>query len=346
MASSLWSFAVINPSLKRVLAWLWVLCAGLTVLTICVPPLEFSSFTYRSVAHSIAWSLAFTGAGYFAKRTSSPALLWLLRWIPRIQWAGVGLVLAGLWWYGALYIYYFFLSAGSPNDTQLGKARILMRRGDAYVLYRNVAGHPSQYGTLALVRPVSPFFNWVRPITSGEYDSWANTNKPANHPLRDLGNLSAAIDSSNAATDKEPLPLATHTGLGTLGYAVNGKNRHILNAKNMSLFIKHKGFFNLESYVDEQGGNISLSIILSHFQGVGTYQMTCVDGPAVVDNRLYVTRNGQTYKSVSSRPATLDITHFDAARHIIAGTFSGVLHSAARPDSITISQGRFDAHYQ
>lgn len=338
------------------LAWLWVICLGLTILTLCIPPLEFSSITYRSVAHSGAWLLAFIGAGYFAKHTSSPTLLWLLRWMPRIQWGGVALLLLVFLWYGALYLYYFFLATGSPNDTQFGQARILMRRGDTYALYRNVVGHSNMYGTLALVRPISPFFNWVRPITSGEYDSWANMDKPTSSFLQGLENLSAAasaaVDSIDAAFDKEPLPLITHTGRGTLGFVINGKNRHATGSNALSVIIKRKGFFNLEASMDQRAGtgNIRLSVILSHFQGAGTYQMMRVDGPNAVDNRLYIERNipaySQTYKSVASQPATLVITHFNANQHIIAGTFAGVLYGNTNSDSIVITQGRFDLHYK
>ena len=64
-----------------------------------------------------------------------------------------------------------------------------------------------------------------------------------------------------------------------------------------------------------------------------------------IDNGIYYPDTTGFYFQPSN-PGTLVISKFDSNAKNISGTFSGKMYNAAKSDSITITEGKFDLHYQ
>ncbi|HEX8329456.1 MAG TPA: hypothetical protein VF629_18105 [Hymenobacter sp.] len=359
-------------------AWLWVACLALTLLT-CLPQLDFRVVAHRSLVHSTAWLLAFSGAGYFATRTTNSALGALLRWIPRVQWVLAALPLLMLW-YGLFFLYSFFLDFNVTKEGfESGIGSPLLRRGSAVVRYQRIRWQSESdiNGTAVIVRPVTQLLEWVTPVGPYKLDSTWTVLDPYGRTLISsryeqvaqqrkfehyLGRLQASADSANLVRDALPLPAATQLGTGTIGYAANGKNRqNRLTGRNdqggtdgIDVHARLNGPLGLDANLGLPAPNNTewLTIALTNFHGLGTYYLgrrSPLDAsfmPTADANYLQLTRLGtdeknRIYMSVAAQPARLTITHFNAKQNIIAGTFEGTLHSISG-DTLRISQGRFD----
>ena len=87
--------------------------------------------------------------------------------------------------------------------------------------------------------------------------------------------------------------------------------------------------------------NQQLSIFYFTQYSVGTHQL---DGANNFFQYGADTTTG--YYAQASNPATLNITEFNTSTKKIVGTFFGVLYNQGKTDSIVITDGKFDLHYQ
>jgi hypothetical protein len=116
------------PLLWRVLLLgTWGICLALTLLP-ALPALYFQQGGLRSLVHTAAWLLAFPATGYWVAQSASKWVRGLLRWVPRLQWALVGLLLL-VPGYGWLALFYFFLAPSTASHP----APSLLRRGQCSV---------------------------------------------------------------------------------------------------------------------------------------------------------------------------------------------------------------------
>lgn len=90
--------------------------------------------------------------------------------------------------------------------------------------------------------------------------------------------------------------------------------------------------------------NQNLTIFYFTQYSVGTHAIDNIDNFFTYDNDGDTTNGG--FWAQSHNPATLNITEFNTGTKKIVGTFSGVLYNAGASDSIVITDGKFDLHYQ
>jgi hypothetical protein len=357
----------------------WGTCLALTLLP-ALPALYFQQGGQRSLVHTAAWLLAFPATSYWVARSASKWVRGLLRWVPRLQWALVGLLLL-VPGYGWLVLFYFFLAPSAASDP----APSLLRRGQCIVRYQS-GGQFTKVeggGTPVLVQPVGPFLEWVTPLPPApDLDSTWTLLDPQGLDLLDQSSTQLSRSrfhdrwlKQELATDFTPdttryylpLPPATHEGRGVLGY-VRGGRSYATQLQGTSLSggllraqLRWRGAFQLTAAV---GYDEELTLMLADFRGVGTYRLvrplTTSDPqaiPAAQANYLALYRLGREgeshqYLSLPTLPPLLTITHFDSVRQVVAGTFSGLVHlesahSETYPtDTLHLQQGRFDVRYR
>lgn len=162
-------------SLQRVLAWAWVACLGLLWLT-AHTPLRFNSLPKHLLAMWMAWLFFAPAMKYLASRTARPGLRRVLRWLPRVQWMGLGLLF--LLWVPCLLLLmarpplweYFF----PANDPNYAGAHPLLSRGRAEHIYEVDNGplYPFQPEPLPQrVRFLPVLWVWVTPQPLASLDS-------------------------------------------------------------------------------------------------------------------------------------------------------------------------------
>jgi hypothetical protein len=368
------------PLLWRVLLLgTWGICLALTLLP-ALPALYFQQGGLRSLVHTAAWLLAFPATGYWVAQSASKWVRGLLRWVPRLQWALVGLLLL-VPGYGWLALFYFFLAPSTASHP----APSLLRRGQCSVRYQS-GGQFSTVeggGTLVLVQPVGPFLEWVTPLPSApELDSTWTLLDPQGLALLDQSSAQRSRSrfhdrwlKQELATDFTPdttryhlaLPPATQEGRGVLGYRRGGRSYATprqgpsLSGGLLRAQLRWRGAFQLTAAV---GYDEELTLALADFRGIGTYRLVrplTTSNPQAIPtaqaNYLLLSRVGREgeeyqYLSLPTLPPLLTITHFDSVRQVVAGTFSGLVHlESARPgayrtDTLHLQQGRFDVRYR
>jgi hypothetical protein len=90
--------------------------------------------------------------------------------------------------------------------------------------------------------------------------------------------------------------------------------------------------------------NQKLTIFYFTQYSVGTHSIDNVNNFFTYDNDGDTTNGG--YWAKSHNPATVSISEFNTGTKKIVGTFSGKLYNIDNTDSILITDGRFDLHYQ
>ena len=158
-------------SLQRVLAWTWLACMGLLWLT-AHTPLRFNSRPKHLLVMWMAWLFFAPATTHLARLTASPGLRRLLRWLPRVQWAGLGLLL--LVWVPS----FFFLMGRPPfwgcffpvNDPDYAHAHPLLSRGRAEHVFE-VNDDPQNWRRDVRVRFLPVLLVWVTPQPPASLDS-------------------------------------------------------------------------------------------------------------------------------------------------------------------------------
>lgn len=167
--------------------------------------------------------------------------------------------------------------------------------------------------------------------------------------------------------EKEPapsfsLPPATQIGANTFGFVVGGRvwqNYGIRctyfgcdTNKVHSNFSKYYRRFELEAALTARNVDEHFSILIDSIAGPGTYLSARNPAGAVYraqrDMLLTNETTRQSYSTDRPGSGTFIITRLDTAKHIISGVFEGNLQNTTlgSNDSATITDGRFDIHYQ
>jgi hypothetical protein len=158
-------------SLQRVLAWAWVACLGLLWLT-AHTPLRFNSRPKHLLVLWMAWLFFAPAMFYLAARTARPGRQRLLRWLPRVQWAGLGVLF--LLWVPCL-----LMVQGQPplwawffpvDDPDYARAHPLLSRGRAEHVYE-VNDDPQNGRRDVRVRFLPALLVWVTPQPPASLDS-------------------------------------------------------------------------------------------------------------------------------------------------------------------------------
>jgi len=74
---------------------------------------------------------------------------------------------------------------------------------------------------------------------------------------------------------------------------------------------------------------------------VGTYQLDSVN-----NYMQYGAPSSGGYYATPGNPGTFVVSEYNAGDKHIVGTFNGMLYNLAKTDSILVSEGKFDLHYQ
>jgi hypothetical protein len=158
-------------SLQSLLTWIWIACLGLLLLTACTP-LRFNTSTKHIWVISLGWFLSFVAAAYFARRTTSLFLQQLLYWLPRVQWAGM-LVLLIFWIFTVPFLgrpvlsEYFF----PYDDPDYAQAYPLLSRGNEQVYQVHWDDDPHAYTKAVRVRFLPILLVWATPLPPASLDS-------------------------------------------------------------------------------------------------------------------------------------------------------------------------------
>jgi hypothetical protein len=159
-------------SLKGVLAWTWVACLVLLWLT-AYTPLHFNSYTKHLLALHAAWGFFAPAMGYAAGFTTRPGLRLLLRWLPRLEGAGlVGLLVLSVLLFPfmgkPLPWHHWFL----PDDPDYATARPLLSRGRSEYAYElHLDDDPNAWLKPVRVRYLPLVLVWATPLPPASLDS-------------------------------------------------------------------------------------------------------------------------------------------------------------------------------
>ena len=165
MNSSTWS-----P--QRVLAWTWVACLALLLLT-AYTPLRFNGRTTHLLVLWMAWLFFAPATSCLAGFTTNPVLRALLRWLPRVEWAGLGLLVA-LWAVllplgGRPMGWRFFFPVADPDYAH---ADPLLSRGSAEYAYElHLDEDPGAWTKPVRVRFLPVLLVWTTPLPPASLDS-------------------------------------------------------------------------------------------------------------------------------------------------------------------------------
>jgi hypothetical protein len=176
------------------------------------------------------------------------------------------------------------------------------------------------------------------------------------------------VESCKKAKCTDPicqLPPATQTGANTMGCLVNGKawlpdtkdDGGIPRLPAISVsFWNTKTQLYLRFYRVRKPDNQDLKIYVTNFTGEGIYVMDSTSrimgvpgSNGNLNNYFYYTDyNANTkYSTTENYKGKLTITLFDSVRQIISGSFSFKAKGLdGIPDSLQVSEGRFDCKMQ
>lgn len=165
-----------------------------------------------------------------------------------------------------------------------------------------------------------------------------------------------------AKCKKEPvpafsLPPASQVGANTLGFMVHGRVWQNYGVrctfygcdtnKVASSFHKSGMYFTLRAGQNARDVDESFGIVLDSIVGTGTYRTI---SPRRAQRQLQFSERTAKQEYSTARPgsSTFVITRLDTARHILSGTFEGVLQSTTlgSTESVSITDGRFDVKYE
>lgn len=168
-----------------------------------------------------------------------------------------------------------------------------------------------------------------------------------------------------AKCEKEPtpsfsLPPATQVGANTLGFTIHGRAWQNYGVrctfygcdtnKVKASFYKSGMYFTLSAGQNARNVDELFGIALDSIAGTGTYRAGRIIGSSRAQRLLQFSDGAtkQGYSTNRPRSGTFVITRLDTARHILSGTFEGVLQSITlgSTDSVSITDGRFDVKYQ
>ncbi|HMQ50229.1 MAG TPA: hypothetical protein PKA00_22630 [Saprospiraceae bacterium] len=171
--------------------------------------------------------------------------------------------------------------------------------------------------------------------------------------------LWAGCDRKEKITTKfEPtgeLPPITSEGVGSFGCLVNGEVWLPLGGPYFGLGSQFR-----YSYHEPTGSlDIGCSRRIKNENGLDSVrQLMTINGKVFQDsinlglfqdslncNSLTTAWTGEPFLLIGSLPWHLDIHHLDTEKNIIAGTFSFSVAKEDCPDTIHITEGRFDIHY-
>lgn len=165
-------------------------------------------------------------------------------------------------------------------------------------------------------------------------------------------------------TDPNGLPAATQEGKNTAGFLLNGQPW--LPAKNPSLPANSpvgalygpltqrvlRLSVSLYRYQDAHNRQ-GLNLYVSRIRQPGTYQFNQTIDPGVISGprphygyySVISPSPGQSFYTASDARGQVLITRFDTVARVVAGTFEAKLKEDGGPDSLSITQGRFDIKF-
>lgn len=160
-------------SLQRVLAWTWVACLALLGLT-AYTPLRFNSYAKHLLALQGAWWLFAPAMGYVAGFTARLGLRQLLRWLPWVQWAGLGLLF--LLWVPCLLLgqgrpplWRCFFPTDTPDFAVA--APLLSRSWTEHAYELHFDADPQAWMKPVRVRELPLLLVWTAPLAPASLDS-------------------------------------------------------------------------------------------------------------------------------------------------------------------------------
>lgn len=164
-------------------------------------------------------------------------------------------------------------------------------------------------------------------------------------------------------TDPNGLPAATQEGKNTGGFLVNGEpwlpkasavgnNPYTVSAAYGPLMYRaHRLEMSMFRYQDVNN-NQSLTLYLAYVRQPGTYQLnqdinTVVISKPFPSHAMYsVSSLGRTeFYTGSTAHGQVIITRLDTIARVVSGTFEAKLKEDGGPDSLSITQGRFDIKF-
>ncbi|RZK28223.1 MAG: hypothetical protein EOO63_11745, partial [Hymenobacter sp.] len=217
---------------------IWGICLALTLLLVVLPELYFQHVGTRNLVHTVAWGLSLPI--YWGAHHASKWVRGLVRWVVRLQWAFMGLLLL-VPVYGWLVLVGFFWTPWIHDD----RPPPLLRRGTWLVRYQSDGRFSTVDGggTVVLVQPIGSFLEWITPLSrTPNLDSTWTLLDPRGFDLLDPNGVQPARFQDHLRFHKRwleqevatnftpdttryhlPLPPATHAGRGVLGYGRGGR---------------------------------------------------------------------------------------------------------------------------
>ena len=166
-------------------------------------------------------------------------------------------------------------------------------------------------------------------------------------------------------TDPNGLPPATQEGKNTAGFLLNGQpwlpvknpslpanspvgatwaSRNYMGGRALQIYISHHP--NSNDYT-------LLSFIFHNVRHAGTFALNQDIDPVVISGprppyavySMYEPGPARKFYTGAAARGQIIITRFDTLARVVAGTFEAKLKEDGGPDSLTITQGRFDLKF-
>jgi len=162
-------------------------------------------------------------------------------------------------------------------------------------------------------------------------------------------------------TDPNGLPAATQEGKNTAGFLLNGQpwlpkasyvgnNPYTVSASYGPIRRAHRLAVSMFRYQDVNNSQ-SLTLYLAGVRTLGTYQLNQEIDPFVISglepSHAYyrITSGARDFYTGSTARGQVVITRLDTVARVVAGTFEAKLREEGGPDSLAITQGRFDLKF-
>lgn len=160
---------------------------------------------------------------------------------------------------------------------------------------------------------------------------------------------SCVPENSASGSPSDSLPAITDTGANTFACKVNGAAWIARNERPTPGEYTLQGFYisedslfgvNAKRVLLKAKKNEYLGFSITRLVGPGTYQFSDTNGASYDDYAL-----SKQFRTDSIHRGVVHISRLDTVKKIIAGTFSFVAKSTKGVDTIVVTNGRFDMHY-
>ena len=175
--------------------------------------------------------------------------------------------------------------------------------------------------------------------------------------------LAAALLAAGCKKDapEADLPPATQEGKNTAGFLLDGQpwlpkasaignNPYTVSAAYGPIRRAHRLSMSMFRYQDVNNSQ-SLTLYLAGVRTPGTYQLNqnidplVISGPEPSHAYYRITSGARDFYTGSTARGQVVITRLDTVARVVAGTFEAKVREDSGPDSLSITQGRFDIKY-